>query len=398
MSTPTPAASQPAPQAQTSDAKTSDNRSGADARNVLLKGFIERQKSADTPAAAPVAETTTPAETPAITETPAAVAEQVTPEAPPAEPGEPVIPETPEDLPAEPEGEDDVLSHLSSLEPQTRELVERLLADQKKHTHEAVQKRIDKERAMRGDLEREIQALKANAGKPEVVHVPAPTDANPLADVSDVQTLTTRHKEAKEAKRWAESLLDSESWPQVDFGNGKAVDAVKVGDQYLSRQDVRGILRKAEVALEDHIPARLTFLQKQQQVRQAAIAEFPFLQDKNSVEYQQAQKARVDFPWLNHVPEADWFIGAAILGQQTLDARKKAAQAAQPANGLKLQPKAPPSSQTAVPATASAPRLTGDKQAARNLAADKEKLGAKGNVSGSEVRNYFLKRETLNRT
>lgn len=402
MSNPTPAASQPAPQAQTSDAKTSDNRSGADARNVLLKGFIERQKVADTTAAAPSAEAITPAATPALTENPAQVAEQISSEVstetevPKGEEAQNEIPA--EDTPADVAAEENVLSQLSSLEPQTRELVEQLLADQKKHTHESVQKRIDRERAIRGDLERELASLKANAGKPEVIHVPTPTEASPLADVSDFQTLTNRHKEAREAKHWANGLLDSESWPQVDLGSGKLVDAVKIGEQYLTRQDVRGILRKAEVALEDHIPARLNFLQKQQQVRQAAVAEFPFLKDKNSLEYQQAQKARVDFPWLNNVPEADWFIGAAILGQQTLDARKKAAQGAPAANGLKLTPAKPPSSQTAMPATASAPRLTGDKQAARNLAVEREKLGAKGNVTGADARNYFLKKETLNRT
>lgn len=392
-----PATSQPAPPAQTSDAKVSDNLSGSQARNALLKGFIARQ-AADAPAA-PVVEKVTPAPPAEVAEPATTVTEPATtPEQQPATtepapvPAEPV-PETepvttePDDLSGEPGA--DVLSQLSSLDPQTRELVQGFLDKQKEHTHANVQKRIDKERALRGHLEKEITALKANSPKPEIVRVPMPTANEPLADVADVQTLTQRHSEAKEAKAWAQETLDGENWEQMESG-GKLVDAIKYGDRYYTKSEIKGVLRNAERALDTHIPARLSFLQKRQNAQTQAFAEFPFLKDKNSVEYQQAEKARADFPWLNSVPEADWFIGAAILGHQTLEARRAAAKTAAGVKPKAVPAQKPPASQTAVPATASAARTTGDQAAKRAVAAEREKLGTKGNVSGDDLRRYFL--------
>lgn len=389
--------------AQKSDAKASDNRSGADARGVLLKSFLERQTAADAPAAPAVVETVTPPAQPAaqVTEPTTSVTEPATtpdatePATTPVTTEEPAPVTTETEPTAEPEeieatGADSVLSQLSSLDPATREVVQDFLLKQKAELHENVQKRIGKERAMRGQLEKEIAQLKsATPQKPEIIRVPAPTDTNPLADVADVQTLTQRHAEAKEAKRWAQTVLDGENWQQVESG-GKQVDAVNTGDRWLTKADVKGILRNAQAALEDHIPARLQFLTRKQQVQQAAFVEFPYLKDRNSVEYQEAEKYRAAYPQLAVLPDADLLIGYAMEGLKTVEARKKAATAAGTTKP-KVTAKPPPASQTAVPATAAAPRLTGDQQAKRGVAAEKEKMAAKGNVSGDDLRRYFLK-------
>ena len=279
-----------------------------------------------------------------------------------------------------PEGEDDdVLSHKSPLDHNLKD---------------RIQKRIDKEVKKTKDLEREIEALRQRLTETQpttpleqqtsVPIVPLPVGAPPLANVADVNQLLQLQQQAKEAVRWAEEQLDRD-----DIESG-----VQVGDRVFSKHDLKTIMRNAKVKIEDEIPQRYNFLVQKNQFQQQAYQQFPFLKDKSTPEYYEAQQAYRQYPWLQNLPNADMIIGVQIEGMKALKERaeSKAKLAKEP---VKPRTK-PPGDQTPSPASMSESRSPAISPAKKALEAERAKIMSKKGISGKEAADYLMKKELSN--
>jgi hypothetical protein len=359
MSNTTEAAS---PASNTGDGDKSGNVSLTQAAAML---FANAQKAESKPAPTPPAEdaATEEPKAPEATETTAETAETAPESSQPeaATEGE----ETPE-----PEAEtekEDVPSQKTSSDKETR-------------IREKVQKRVDEEVAKRKALEERLANLEASLKKAETDKAnpppPMPKGTLPLAEYNDLSSLQKYQEQAKQAARWAEDQLARD-----DISEG-----VTIGDQSLNRDQVREVLKKAKIALEDHIPARQNFLLTKAQASQQAVEMFPFLKDPNSEDYQ-----------------ADFSVGVQVEGLKALQARRasvskssKSADAPAPKPKPKITPTAKPAGdQTAVSSGTSSPRIPSASVARNALDAQREKLRQKGAVTAGEAAALLLRSDQL---
>lgn len=383
----------PSPAAKPGDAKKgSENLQHGQALQFLIQADLAAQEKAKL---SPPATAEIPPEAPAAEPSPTPVAEA--PVASVETPPEAEAPaETVSDTPAvaeTPSGEDDVLSSHSSLDQRTKE---------------KIQKRIDKEVGKRKALESRIAELESSI-KPAAEAAPPPppvvlSSDVPLSHIADMSALQKLQVEAKTAIRFAEETLDTPTkWrtkvvPVTDPETGEAVlnpntgeaqvqkfKVTKLGDQEVTEADLKAIMRRARVTLEDQIPQRAQFLQTQADAQQKAFATFPWLKDKTAPEYQLAQEARRRQPWLATLPNADWVIGVQIEGIKSLQAREAKAKSEA---GAKPKPKTtakPSSDQVAVSATSTSSRLTPDTAVRQGVQAERESLLKKRGVTTAEA-------------
>lgn len=355
------APSQPAPQAQTADAgKTGP----ANVTAAQFSQFLNR---------AP--------ETPAPTETAPAAPEATTAETQvsSAEPTPPPETPSPEAAAVPEEAETEALSHTTSLTPEQQA---------------AIDKRIGKITAKRKEAEREAEALRlevlrlrqSQPAQPQEAPSPSPVaSSDPLGSVTTVAGLQKLHTDAKEAVRWAEEQLDRE-----DIANGIQVADGKI----LTKTDLKAIVRNAKVTLEDHIPARYQFLQQQQQATQQAFEIYPELKDPATPEYQMAQMAYQQNPWLRNLPNSAIIIGRMIQGVKLEQERIKAKTNPAPAPKPAIRPK-PSSDQTAVSSGGSSSRLPASSRNLQQIQQEVAKLSAKGGSSAKDYAAFLSKTEQL---
>lgn len=356
----TPAPSQPAetPQAPAanSDAKKS-NLTVAEAAQRLLNMEAENAK-----AQAAQAEQTTqasPEETPANPE--AAQAESAAESEPQPE------------AQAEGEGEQSEDVPSQDISPELKKKID---------------KRIGKEVAKRKALEAKVNELtlamqqqtQVSQEQQPVPLAPLPQGTAPLAQIESVADLGKLHQQAKEAKRFAQEQLDRD-----DF------EPFKMGDTVVTRDALKTILRNAEKTLEDDIPARHQFLQAKQQAQQLAFEKFPFLKDKSSPEYVQAQQAYMAMPWLRNLPNADWIIGVQIEGLKALDAKEKRSKS----TGKPSVPvsKTPPPAQALVSSSGSDTRAPSQSKSQSQLEAMRSAMSKSGGVTANQAAQFLLARE-----
>lgn len=419
-----PATSQPAAPAKSSDVKSTTAANVTAAQAVARFAQAEQQAGGASPTGTEAA-TPPPATTP---ETPAAEAapeaQSQGSETPEGESAQTDLPEAspvdesaqaPATAPTEGEehdeaGETDVLSPESPLDPRLKE---------------KIQKRINKERAKRGEIERQVDQLKNELAALKQAQQPAaetpaattpteepiapapsalPVPPVPLADHNDVSKLKQLEQEAVIAVDSVQDLLDtSRGWKDYNVPNPDnpeetiTISATKVGNQLYTREQLVEIRRKAISTMRE-VPQRIAFINAREAATQQAHQLFPFLKDKNSPEYQQAQAWRRGAPWLNNLPNADLIIGVQIEGMKAIEARKAAAaKVAEKPKPAAVMPKVKPAGDQAAVSTAGAVERTSVEAKQRQTAsAEMEKMRAKGGVTGSEVAAFLARKELLN--
>lgn len=364
------------PASNSGDGDKSGNISLGQAAAILFANSQKAQPK-PTPATPPAEDAATAEPTaPETTQPSAETAGQTTPES-----SEPEATPEPEQTAPEPEAaesEEDVPSQKTSSDKETR-------------IREKVQKRVDEEVAKRKALEERLANLEASLKKAEAEKAnpppPMPKGTLPLAEYTDMASLAKYQEQAKQAKRWANDQLMRD-----DIGEG-----VQVGDQLLNREQIREVLRKAEVAIEDHIPARMQFLQVKQQASEQAVKMFPFLADPNSEDYQAAVQAYRLNPWLQDLPNADFIVGVQVKGLKALKAEQEAAAKPKVEKPKpKTIPAAKPSGdQTAVSSGTTTPRVPTSSVARNALDSQREKLRSKGAITASEAASLLERSEKL---
>lgn len=254
--------------------------------------------------------------------------------------------------------------------------------DLKKKIDKRIGKEVAKRKALEAqlnELKLQVQATQQNQSQTPPPVVPLPQGAPPLAQIEDINGLTALQQQAREAKRFAQEQLDRD-----DF------EPVRVGDTVLDRKALKTIVRNAEKTLEDEIPQRAQFLQQRHQAQQLAFEKFPFLKDKSSPEYVQAQQAYIQMPWLKNLPNADWIIGVQIEGLKALQAKdRKAGKPAKPSAPFSTKP---PSGQSVVSSSGDA-RTPSGQRAAQTLEALRSQMSKSGGVSANQAAQFLLARE-----
>ena len=194
---------------------------------------------------------------------------------------------------------------------------------------EKIQRRIDKLTAARKSAEEKATALAAEAEEAKAKNaeyeaqlneaarpVLSPTADNPLADVDTQDALDAKIKSAQEVRRWA--------LRNTDGATVKRPDGTEV---YLDADQVKDYLIKSDDVLTLHAPARQQWLAQRQPSLEAAKSIFPDIFKKGTQMHQAFTATVRQAPELLKLPQAEYWVGLALLGEQTLMA-KQGAQAA----------------------------------------------------------------------
>ena len=202
-------------------------------------------------------------------------------------------------------------------------------ADEEDVPREKVQRRIDKLTAARKSAEEKATALAAEAeeAKAKVAEYEAqlneaarpvlsPTADNPLADVDTQEALDAKIKSAQEVRRWA--------LRNTDGATVKRPDGTEV---YVDSDEVKNYLIKADDVLTLHAPARQNWLAQRQPALEAAKNLFPDIFKKGTPMHQAFTATVKQAPELLKLPQAEYWVALALLGEQTLMAKQGAADA-----------------------------------------------------------------------
>lgn len=137
----------------------------------------------------------------------------------------------------------------------------------------------------------------------ETAQTPAPQPREPgaLDSVENLQDLNQKIDEAWQIKAWAEQNPEGGTIKDKD-GN----------DVEISPEKVRTIKLNAEQTIFRHAPERRTWLQARDQMEPAVKQEYPWWGDKNSPQYQQAQKMLRTLPELKRFPDYKMVLGDYI--------------------------------------------------------------------------------------
>ena len=194
---------------------------------------------------------------------------------------------------------------------------------------EKIQRRIDKLTAARKSAEEKATALAAEAEEAKAKNadyeaqlneaarpVLSPTADNPLADVDTQDALDAKIKSAQEVRRWA--------LRNTDGATVKRPDGTEV---YLDADQVKDYLIKSDDVLTLHAPARQQWLAQRQPSLEAAKSIFPDIFKKGTQMHQAFTATVKQAPELLKLPQAEYWVGLALLGEQTLMAKQGAADA-----------------------------------------------------------------------
>lgn len=209
-----------------------------------------------------------------------------------------------------------------------------------------VKKRIDKLIAKRREAETEVERLRAEMERLEQeANKPAqtPTKSNPYTNLSTAEAVQKEIEQAKQIRRWCEMNPD-----------GAIITDANGNEQEYSAEEVRNIKIKALDALEEHLPARLNYLQNYQQAEQVVNKEYPWWKDKSAQERQIAEAFVKHFPEITKFPDYKMVVGDYIRGVKAREQSQKKTS---------VVPKAP-----SQPRTTSAPSSISQKDAKAQVA------------------------------
>ena len=240
-------------------------------------------------------------------------------------------------------------------------------------SQEKVQKRIDKLTAKRKEAEEKAAALSTDyeQAKARLAELEAqvnessrpvlqPTAENPLADVDTEDALDAKIKSAQEVRRWALRNTD-----------GATVKKPDGSEVYLDADQIKDYLIKADDVLTLHAPARKQWLAQRAPAVEAAKSIFPDIFKKGTAMNQAFQATIKQAPELLKLPQAEYWVGLALYGEQQLMSRQQAdaakAKAADKVSSKKSEAKSVPTPASPVSSQKSATKDKGGKQAAARL-------------------------------
>jgi hypothetical protein len=194
--------------------------------------------------------------------------------------------------------------------------INKLTAQKKAAAEEAATVKSQYEEAQKRLAELEAQVNEA--ARP----VLQPTAENPLADVDTSEALDAKIKSAQEVRRWA-----------LKNSDGATVKRPDGSEVYVEADQVKDYLLKADDVLTIHAPARQQWLAQRQPAVEAARNLFPDIFKKGTPMHTAFQATVKQAPELLKLPQAEYWVGLALYGEQTLMAKQAADQAKSKAAG-----------------------------------------------------------------
>lgn len=237
----------------------------------------------------------------------------------------------------EPEGE--APAEDESEDAETKAIRSKFTAEQQKLFDRAILKKTKRIMELRqADTEKaqRLQELEAAVTEMQAAAPVAakPTADNPLADIESEAALEASLSEARATRRWARAH------PQGGV--------LKHGEKEIevSAEQAADMLAGAEEVIEEHAPARRTFLQARTQIERQAETAYPWLKQKTSQGYLAVENTLKRYPQLKAIlPGARLAIADMLVGAQQRTAKPGAATKPSPTSGAaardKLTPKAP---------------------------------------------------------
>lgn len=178
--------------------------------------------------------------------------------------------------------------------------------------------RVDKLTAQKKELETQLAEAKAKAEAPatEVVAL-APTPANPFSNLVTLDSVTKELQQAESVLKWC-----------AENSDGVVVKGKDGGETEYTSEEVAKIRYNAEKAIRSDLPKQWEYVQQAQHFAAVAETEYPWLKDKSSANYVEAQAALQAFPELLRFAEHRVVIGDLIAGRRLREAKAAKAKAA----------------------------------------------------------------------
>ena len=137
-----------------------------------------------------------------------------------------------------------------------------------------------------------------------------------MADVDGEEVLEQRVQNAQAVRRWA-----------LQNSDGTTIKKPDGSEQFISGDEVKDYLIKADDILTVHAPARRAWLSQRAPAVEAAKSIFPDI-FKSGTDLNKAYQATVkSAPELLRIPQHEYWIGLALYGEQALMASQKAKEA-----------------------------------------------------------------------
>ena len=223
-----------------------------------------------------------------------------------------------DDVADEPEEEDE--------EPETED---KDPSDEEAPNKDKVQRRIDKLIAKQREAEEratasgaELEQLKAAKADLEAQlnqtsrPILSPTADNPLADVDSEDALDQRIQNAQAVRRWA-----------LQNSDGTTIKKPDGSEQFVSGEEVKDYLIKADDILTVHAPARRQWINNRMPAVTSAQNLFPDIFKQGTPMNRAYQATIKNAPELLKIPQHELWVGLALYGEQTLMASQKAKEA-----------------------------------------------------------------------
>jgi hypothetical protein len=226
------------------------------------------------------------------------------------DPGDDVADE-PEEEDEEPETEDkDPSDEEAPNKDKVQKRIDKLVAKQRESEERAtaVSAELEQLKAAKADLEAQLN----QTTRP----VLSPTADSPLADVDSEDTLEQRIQNAQAVRRWA-----------LQNSDGTTIKKPDGSEQFVSGEEVKDYLIKADDILTVHAPARRQWIAQRQPAVEAAKNVFPDIFKAGSDMNKAYQATIKQAPELLRIPQHEYWVGLALYGEQALMASQKAKEA-----------------------------------------------------------------------
>lgn len=211
-----------------------------------------------------------------------------------------------QDEETDPEGEDeDGGEEESEPEANTPKWVKKRLAKMAEQKRELKAAKAEAETKLAA-LTKELETLRENR------IVAAPTPGNPLAGVVSLEDLNQRAAAAKAVRSWCVENIEGGSYQDA---KGEIVE--------LSAAEVARRKAYADELLAEHIPARKNWIERRQQAAAEARRVYPTLYQDGKQMAAARQSLLQSIPGLADDPDADIFIGDAVVGAMVRAGRLK---------------------------------------------------------------------------